>query len=264
MRSPAQDSRRAAVDACPRCHRAPTRPSMPCSFASTTPTRRVDVSMPSSNIMRSGPQRARRRARARRGTQRGPCATISIVRRSGSSPIVSCTSTRSRGKSGATTSPHSTSTTRSSSISSSPRSCSSCTRSQPVDVDVRDGHWTVVLLHDRERRARDGIAHAERPGHALDERRLARAQVAAEHDEVTFAEKCADARPRPTPSRGRRRVVSIMRAGRAPASTCTKSARASASALPPDRKHRGRVVHGDQHGVVARAREAGTRARGAW
>src|SRR5260221_13916957 len=43
---------------------------------------------------------------------------------------------------------------------------------EPVKVEVCDGNGRVVAVSDRERRARDGLAHTERACRTADERRL--------------------------------------------------------------------------------------------
>jgi hypothetical protein len=51
---------------------------------------------------------------------------------------------------------------------------------EPVYVNVRDRYSPVVLLHDRERRTRDGFLHAQGTGYTLDKRRLPCTKVADE------------------------------------------------------------------------------------
>src|SRR5581483_10577803 len=56
-----------------------------------------------------------------------------------------------------------------------------------VEVEVRDRHRRLVAVADRERRARDGARDAERPRGAADERRLARAELTRDGDDVAGA-----------------------------------------------------------------------------
>ena len=63
---------------------------------------------------------------------------------------------------------------------------------EAVHVDVRDRHAAVVLLHDRERRARHLLRDAEPTRQALGERGLARTEVAGQHDEITDAQLRTD------------------------------------------------------------------------
>src|SRR4051812_47549644 len=59
---------------------------------------------------------------------------------------------------------------------------------QPVHVEVHEREApTVVVAHEHERRAGDVLVDAEGRAEALGERRLARAEVAGEHDDVAGA-----------------------------------------------------------------------------
>jgi hypothetical protein len=55
---------------------------------------------------------------------------------------------------------------------------------EAVHVDVRDRQPTLVLLHQGKRGARDRARDTEPAGDALRERRLARSEVADQHDDV--------------------------------------------------------------------------------
>ena len=56
---------------------------------------------------------------------------------------------------------------------------------EAIDVDVRDRQTARVLLHQRERRARDRTRDTEPTGDALRERGLAGSEVADQYDDVT-------------------------------------------------------------------------------
>jgi hypothetical protein len=52
------------------------------------------------------------------------------------------------------------------------------------EVEVRDLDASVVAVADREGRARDGLRHAERAAGAAHERRLPRAELARDRDDI--------------------------------------------------------------------------------
>ena len=56
---------------------------------------------------------------------------------------------------------------------------------EAVEVEVRHRRRPVVEVADRERRARHRLLDPERPAGAAHERRLARAELAPEQDDVT-------------------------------------------------------------------------------
>ena len=110
---------------------------------------------------------------------------------------------------------------------------------EAIHVDVRDGDAAFVLLHDRERRARHRLRDTQRARQPFRERRLAGAEVAGEHDEVTGAELRSDRltdRRRLVRSLRRQRCHRHLSARASARFTCTKSARASARARPPERR----------------------------
>ena len=63
-----------------------------------------------------------------------------------------------------------------------------------VDVDVHERERGVVLPHDGEARAHDGLGDPERVRDALGEHRLARAELTRQHDDVAGAHDRAEAR----------------------------------------------------------------------
>ena len=202
-----------------------TRPSSPCSFASTTPTRRVAVSIPSSSI--SAPHRGRARRRARRGARAAAPARASRSRStrasSSSSPSVEAhVDTVARAAPARSPRPTRRARPGSSSSSSKPRSCSSWMRSSRYTSTCATGTRAVVLLHDRERRARHGLvarrARGRRPSRTSScPRRGRRSSTTRSPGRSMRAE------------RGRRptRVSSARRASSARSSSCTARARAS-------------------------------------
>ena len=68
---------------------------------------------------------------------------------------------------------------------------------EPVDVDVHQRQWCVVLAHDGERRAHHRFGDAERDRDALRQHRLAGAELAVEHDDVARTQQ----RPEPLAER---------------------------------------------------------------
>ena len=111
---------------------------------------------------------------------------------------------------------------------------------EAIDVDMDERHRALVLTHEREGGAHHFFVDTERSCDALREHRLPRAEITREHDDV--------AGRKIVPTRAASENVSCRRArahrqrghvARAPASarfTCTKSARACASAAPPFRR----------------------------
>ena len=66
---------------------------------------------------------------------------------------------------------------------------------EPVEVEVRDRNAPVVAVPDRERRARHRRRDAERAAGAADERRLPRAELAGDRDDVARLEPRRRAAP---------------------------------------------------------------------
>jgi hypothetical protein len=61
---------------------------------------------------------------------------------------------------------------------------------EPIEVDVRKGHSTADVLADEgERRRGDVLGRTDPLRDALDERRLARAQLSGEDDDVARAQQ---------------------------------------------------------------------------
>ena len=137
----------------------------------------------------------------------------------------------------AATSPHSTTRTpRRRSRSSEPEVVQLLHVVEPVHVDVHEREPTLVLTHDRERRAHDHVAHPEAGRDALREHRLARApRSPTSEDDVAGAQEPAT-RSASAQVSSARRGHDHDRADQLAASArliVTKSARASASAAPP-------------------------------
>src|SRR5581483_2701877 len=57
-----------------------------------------------------------------------------------------------------------------------------------IEVEMRDRNRRLVAVPDREGRARDRAGHTERPRGAADERRLPRAELARDGDDVARGE----------------------------------------------------------------------------
>ena len=225
-----------------RCRRARRARACPCSSASTTPTRRVAVSMPSSSI---SARSARRRSRRVDGAQplgprrpvRGELERAGRRRRHRASRR---TSSRSGG---------STPRDRVAPLDDRDRALLEqlleaevvqlLDALEPVHVDVREREPPVVLLHDRERRARHGLGDAEPARDAL-----ARTSVLPAPRSPVSTHEVADSagagrRPRRR-LRSRAHSASSTRSSRqAPRRARASRARSrhatSASARPPER-----------------------------
>ena len=76
---------------------------------------------------------------------------------------------------------------------------------EAVEVEVRDVDRAGVAVADREGRARDRRGHAERAAGAAHERRLARAELARDGDDVARSRAARRGRPRSARSRSPRR-----------------------------------------------------------
>ena len=203
--------RRATTPARPRAHRSPRRPAGSTSTCPAPasarlplgtgpdidhhvrlgrrarferPAQRRGAGLPRRAVRLEGDERGRRRPRPARAGPRG-----------------------SRGRSTpATASPHSTTAT-------SPSSSARPGRGRAPRGGARAGRRrgggapgaASYRALDRERRAHDGLGDAERRAEALRESRLARAQVAPEHDHVARREqRCQGRGHRPAPRHRRR------------------------------------------------------------
>ena len=230
------------------------------------------VSIPSSSI-RSGPRLPTRDGQLERrdvaARQRPPANRRRARAASSSARRDRCARTdRSGGSSGRDRSPHSTTVTRASSISSSkPRSCSSWIAVEAVDVDVRDRQTALVLLHDRERRARDRLVDAEAARRCPCANVVLPAPRSPASTTTSPARRAASRRGRDRPRRVcvGRSSVRIDHATRASTRLTRDEVGARPRPAPAARaQHRRRVQRRDEHRVDAGTRRTGTRCRAAW
>jgi hypothetical protein len=66
---------------------------------------------------------------------------------------------------------------------------------QPIEVEMRNGHPSLVAVADREGGACDRRLDSERPARAAYERRLPRAELARDADDVARREQRREASP---------------------------------------------------------------------